>query len=182
MRPRDGPGLAPLARGPRRSTRVRLRNGPSLVDRRDVREAPERELRTPRRRHSYRRPVAAGAWKMAHDPCRLSPPQGTVRRPAQLCHHARSASTPASGPDAAVAGGSNLVPLLMRSASLLVIVLPLAACGPATPSAAPPTEDAARIECDRLSARAIQAPDGPAAAALAARATSCYRALPADTR
>lgn len=60
---------------------------------------------------------------------------------------------------------------------LLILSLLLSACGRRTPPAAPVSEDAARIECDRYAARAIQVADTDEAAALARRAGECYSAL-----
>lgn len=60
---------------------------------------------------------------------------------------------------------------------LALVAVHLCACGRGAPPAAPPTEDAARIECDRFAARAIQAGDPAEAAALSASATECYTAL-----
>jgi hypothetical protein len=63
-----------------------------------------------------------------------------------------------------------------RLALLSALTIQLA-CGRGAPAAAPPTEDAARIECDRFAARAIQTGDPAEAAALSARATECYTRL-----
>jgi hypothetical protein len=62
--------------------------------------------------------------------------------------------------------------------ALLLGGLMLAACGGSAPQAAPPTEDAARITCDRFAARAIQTADVAQAASLSSRAATCYSALP----
>lgn len=64
----------------------------------------------------------------------------------------------------------------MRRLFLLSLVAAFTACG-STPAAAPPTEDAARIECDRFAARAIQAAAQEDAARLAASAAECYAGL-----
>lgn len=69
---------------------------------------------------------------------------------------------------------------MLRRTMFAATTLIFLACGRSTPAPAPPTEEAARIACDRFAARAIQAADGDAAAELAARATQCYRALSAE--
>jgi hypothetical protein len=67
----------------------------------------------------------------------------------------------------------------MRHPPLLPLLLAVAACSCRgnAPPAAPPTEDAARIACDRFAARAIQTGDAREAALLSERAAACYTAL-----
>ncbi len=60
-----------------------------------------------------------------------------------------------------------------------LLAIHLCGCGRGTPAAVPPTEDAARIECDRFAARAIQNGDPAEAASLSASAAECYATLPA---
>lgn len=60
---------------------------------------------------------------------------------------------------------------------LAAVTLQLCACGRGAPAAAPPTEDAARIACDRFAARAIQTGDPAEAAALSRQAAECYARL-----
>ena len=62
-----------------------------------------------------------------------------------------------------------------------MIAIQLCGCGRGAPAAAPATEDAARIECDRFAARAIQTGDPAEAATLSARAAECYTALQPST-
>lgn len=58
-----------------------------------------------------------------------------------------------------------------------MLLLVIAACRGNTPASAPPTEDAARIACDRFAARAIQTGDPAEASNLSRRAADCYAAL-----
>ena len=70
-------------------------------------------------------------------------------------------------------------PLVVRTTSLVMVVglLALGGCRGSTPPPAPPTEDAARIACDRFAARAIQTGDARDAASLSRQAADCYAAL-----
>lgn len=82
--------------------------------------------------------------------------------------------------DGAAARQRELAPIsavMPRSLILAATAALLHGCGGNSPPAAPPTEEAARIECDRFAARAIQVGDPAEAARLSARARDCYAAL-----
>lgn len=64
-----------------------------------------------------------------------------------------------------------------RAALAALATLALVACRGNAPPATPPTEDAARIACDRYAAAAIQSGDPANAADLSRQATECYTAL-----
>ena len=61
--------------------------------------------------------------------------------------------------------------------SLLAAAVLLAGCGGGPQRAAPPSDEPARLACDRLAARAIQVATPDEAAGLAGRAEECYQAL-----
>lgn len=60
---------------------------------------------------------------------------------------------------------------------LAALAVTAGACRGNAPSAAPPTEDEARIACDRYAAAAIQQGDPLTAANLSRQAMECYTAL-----
>jgi hypothetical protein len=140
---------------------------------------PAREPRTPRRVSSSRSRSAAGASDGARslpavdkDDAPSVRSMSPVRRPVNVGgwsarwrpRHPRFHIEPA-------------IDAMLRRGILVATALFCLACGRSAPAPVPPTEDAARIACDRFAARAIQAADGDAAAELADHATRCYRAL-----
>lgn len=65
----------------------------------------------------------------------------------------------------------NRLPLWLFGAAFLC------ACGGNAPPAVPPSDEPARLECDRLAARAIQRGNPGQAARLSSEASRCYAAL-----
>ena len=67
----------------------------------------------------------------------------------------------------------------MRPLLPITVVLILASCGGGTQRTTAPSDEPARLACDRLAARSIQVAEPGEAADLAAQAASCYRSLQA---
>ena len=65
----------------------------------------------------------------------------------------------------------------MRALIPTTVAVLLAGCGGGAQRTAAPSDEPARLACDRLAARAIQVADAVQASNLAARASSCYRDL-----